>query len=91
MRREPKTRNKDQLMRRFLILTAAATLAVTASASARTHHHHYRDAHASALVADGAAIPADTLSAHDAYMMNLHDSGYNPHNDIDAHGNMKIN
>jgi hypothetical protein len=77
-------------MRRLLILTAAATLASAATgASARTHHH-YRDTHASAVVPDG-AIPADTLNAHDAYMKNLHDSGYNPHNDFDAHGVIKIN
>jgi hypothetical protein len=91
MRREPKTRNKDQVMRRLLILTAAATLviasAATTSASARTRHHHYRDANAS-VAAD--AIPADTLNAHDTYMKNLHDSGYNPHNDFDAHGVIKI-
>jgi hypothetical protein len=75
-------------MRRLLILTAAATLLVTAGASARTKHHHYRDA--SALVAED-AIAADTLSPHDAYMKNLHDSGYNPHNDRDAHGVMRTN
>jgi hypothetical protein len=95
MRREPKTRNKDQVMRRLLILTAASTLviasAATISASARTTHHHYRDAHASYIVPDGAAIPADTLNNHDAYMKNLHDSGYNPHGDFDAHGIIKIN
>jgi len=94
MRREPKTRNKDQVMRRLLILTAAATLVIasasTTSASARTTHHDYRDAHASTVVPEG-AIPADTLNAHDAYMKNLHDSGYNPHNDFDAHGVIKIN
>ena len=81
-------------MRRLLILTAAATLviasAATTSTSARTTHHHYRDAHASTVIPDG-AIPADTLNAHDAYMKNLHDSGYNPHSDFDAHGIVKIN
>jgi hypothetical protein len=91
MRREPKTRNKDQVMRRLLILTAAATLviasAATTSASARTRHHHYRDGNAS-VATD--TIPADTLNNHDAYMKNLHDSGYNPHNDFDAHGVIKI-
>jgi len=80
-------------MRRLLILTAAATLviasAATTGASARTRHHHYRDANASYIVPDG-AIPADTLNSHGAYMKNLHDSGYNPHNDFDAHGIIKI-
>lgn len=75
-------------MRRLLILTAAAALVITASASARTRHHHYREAAAPA--ADG-AIPADTLNAHDAYVRNLHDSGYNAHGDLDAHGNMRTN
>ena len=81
-------------MRRLLILTAAATLviasAATTSASARTRHHQYRDAHASYIVPDG-AVPADTLNNHDAYMRNLHDSGYNPHSDFDAHGVVKVN
>ena len=77
---------------RLLALTAAATLviagAATAGASARTKHHHYHDANAS--VAED-AIPADTLSAHDAHLKNLHDSGYNPRNDFDASGNVKAN
>lgn len=81
-------------MRRLLILTAAATLviasAATTSASARTRHHQYRDAHTSYIVPDG-AVPADTLNNHDAYMKNLHDSGYNPHSDFDAHGVVKVN
>jgi hypothetical protein len=79
-------------MRTLLLTTAAAlviTGAATAGASAATKHHHYREAQAS-VAADDAA-PADTMNAHDAYMKNLHDSGYNPHNDIDAHGNVKAN
>jgi len=77
---------------RPLILIAAASLviaaAATADASAKTKHHHYREA--SAPVSED-AIPADTLSPHDAYIRNLHDAGYNAHNDFDAHGNMKAN
>ena len=77
---------------RLLILAAAATLVVTGAAMARESvhrhvmHHHYQNA--SAPIAEGSA-PADTLSAHDAHMKNLHDSGYNPHNDLDAHGNVQ--
>jgi hypothetical protein len=78
---------------RLLILAAAATLVVTGAAMAResvrhhvTHHHH----HASAPIAEGSA-PADTLGAHDAYMKNLHDSGYNSHGDHDAFGNIRQN
>jgi hypothetical protein len=77
---------------RLLILAAAATLVVTGAAMAResvrhhvTHHHH-----ASAPIAEGSA-PADTLGAHDAYMKNLHDSGYNSHGDHDAFGNIRQN
>ena len=78
---------------RLLILDAAATLVVTGGAMAResvrhhvTHHHH----NASAPIAEGSA-PADTLGAHDAYMKNLHDSGYNSHGDLDTYGNMRQN
>jgi hypothetical protein len=74
---------------RLLILATAAALAFTGTVSAKeTRHHHYRDA--SASVAEGAA-PADTLSAHDAHLMNLRDSGYNPAGDHDAVGNIKQN
>jgi hypothetical protein len=51
-------------------------------------HHHTHNA--SAPIAEGSA-PADTLSAHDAYMQNLHDSGYNSHGDRDAFGNVRQN
>jgi hypothetical protein len=78
---------------RLLILAAAATLVVSGAAMAResvrhhvTHHHH----NASAPITEGSA-PADTLSAHDAYMHNLHDSGYNSHSDRDAYGNVRQN
>jgi hypothetical protein len=77
---------------RLLILAAAATLVVTGAAMAResVHHHvmHHHYQNASAPIAEGSA-PADTLSAHDAHMKNLHDSGYNPHNDLDEHGNVQ--
>ena len=82
---------------RLLILAAAATLVVSGAAMAREsaqhHHHHVMHHHshnASAPIAEGSA-PADTLSAHDAYMQNLHDSGYNAHGDRDAFGNVRQN
>jgi hypothetical protein len=82
---------------RLLILAAAATLVVTGAAMAResVHHHHHHVMHhhshdASAPNAEGSA-PADTLGAHDTYMKNLHDSGYNAHGDLDADGNMRQN
>jgi hypothetical protein len=74
---------------RLLILATAATLVLTGAVSAKeAKHHHYRDSNAS--VAEGAA-PADTLSAHDAHLMNLRDSGYNPAGDRDGAGNIKQN
>jgi hypothetical protein len=51
-----------------------------------TQHHHYRDANAS--IGEGSA-PADTL-AHEMYMKNLRDSGYNPASDFDAAGTVKV-
>jgi hypothetical protein len=90
-----KTRNKEYIMR-LLILTAAATLLITGTAMAdnpRHHHHHYRESNASAPAAyepDGSA-PADTLSAHDTYIRNLRESGYNPASDRDAAGNVRTN
>ena len=82
---------------RLLILAAAATLVVSGAAMAREsaqhHHHHVMHHHshnASAPIAEGSA-PADTLGAHDAYMQNLHDSGYNSHGDRDAYGNVRQN
>jgi hypothetical protein len=84
---------------RLLILAAAATLLVTGTAMAdesdgtSARHHHYREANASvpnAYVPDGSA-PADTLSAHETHIKNLHDSGYNPASDFNAAGNVQTN
>jgi hypothetical protein len=92
-----KTKNEEYIMR-LLILAAAATLLITGTAMAdesdgtsARHHHHYREANASvpnAPVPDGSA-PADTLSAHDAYIRNLREAGYNPAGDRDAAGNVR--
>jgi hypothetical protein len=79
---------------RLLILAAAATLVVSGAAMAREsdHHHvaHHHYHNAVAPVAEG-SIPADSLSNHDARMKNLHDSGYNPHGDLDPYGNIRQN
>jgi hypothetical protein len=69
---------------RLLILAAAATLAISGTAMAAQHHHHH---HAASAQANGApapegATPADTLSAHELVLRNLHDSGHNPANDF---------
>jgi hypothetical protein len=81
---------------RLLILAAAATLAVGGAAVAResVHHHHYHHVmhhNASAPPAAEGSIPADGLGNHEAHMKNLHDSGYNPHSDLDAYGNIRQN
>ena len=79
---------------RLLVLAAAVTLVITGTAMADesvgtnakgAHHHHYRDANAS--VAEDSAS-ADTLSAHEMHIKNLHDSGYNPANDFNSAGNV---
>ena len=81
---------------RLLILAAATTLVVTGGAMAREsvrHHHHVTHHHyhnASAPPAEG-SIPADSLGNHETRMKNLHDSGYNPHSDLDAYGNIRQN
>jgi len=62
---------------RLLILAAAATLVITGTANAAQHQHQHHQRHTAAPVADG-SVPADTLSAHDLYIRNLHESGYNP-------------
>jgi len=82
---------------RLLILAAAATIAVTGAAVAREsvhHHHHYHHVmhhDTSAPPAAEGSIPADSLGNHEARMKNLHDSGYNPHSDLDAYGNIRQN
>lgn len=77
---------------RLLILAATATLVVGGTAMARepVHHHTMHHHNASAPPAEG-SIPADSLGNHDAHMKNLHDSGYNPHSDLDASGNVRQN
>jgi TPP-dependent pyruvate/acetoin dehydrogenase alpha subunit len=84
----------------ILISIAVASLSTTAPADARTaghrtHHHH--------LVMGTAASPA-LLNAnaslnsnaglnggdHAMHMKNLHDSGYNPKDDVDSFGNLSV-
>jgi hypothetical protein len=88
---------------RLLVLATAATLVLTGTAMAQdsvqpsgkgAKHHHYREANASVArdTSASAAVdsaPADTLSAHDTRVKNLHDSGYNPASDRDAAGNIR--
>ena len=74
---------------RLLILAAAATLVITGTAMAVQHRHHNASVRAAnASVAEGSA-PADTLGAHEVYIRNLRDSGYNPAANFDATGHMK--
>lgn len=67
---------------RLLILAAAATLAISGTAMAAQHHHHHHAAQATNAPAPEGATPADTLSAHELVLRNLHDSGHNPANDF---------
>jgi hypothetical protein len=80
-------KQETRIIMRFVLLAAAATLALTGTAMAAQQKHHQHHQHqaqpAAAPVADG-AVPADTLSAHDLYIRNLHDSGYNPATDSAA-------
>jgi outer membrane lipoprotein-sorting protein len=71
----------------MFLFVAVATIAVSGSAMA-AHHHHHAEHPAAAPMADGAA-PADTMSAHEAHVRNLHDSGYNPSSDFDSFGNVR--
>jgi hypothetical protein len=92
----------EEYTMRLVLLAAAATFVLTGTAMAdesapahvrASHHHHYREANASvpAVAAVDAAAPADTMSAHDAHMKNLRDSGYDPAGDRTAAGNLKAN
>ena len=69
---------------RLLILASAASLVFAGAAMAResVHHHHHHSHHldTNASAPEG-AIPADSLSAHEVYIENLRDSGYNPAGD----------
>jgi hypothetical protein len=90
-----KNKKRGSVMR-LLILAAAATLALTGAASANDSIKHtkkarFQDAIASVPADTASAAPADIMSAHDAYMKNLRDSGYNPSGDRDASGNVKAN
>jgi hypothetical protein len=77
---------------RLVVLAAVAAFAVTGAASAAHHHHHHSGAPAAAAAATApGAAPVDTLSAHDARMKNLHDSGYDPAGDLTPAGTVKQN
>jgi hypothetical protein len=82
-------------MMRLLILASAASLVFAGAAMAResVHHHHHHHSHhldSNASAPEG-AIPTDSLSAHEVYIENLRDSGYNPAGDHDAAGNIRAN
>jgi hypothetical protein len=79
---------------KLVALTAAATLVLAGTAMAKeTHHrhHHHLVSEANAAAPSEAAIPADSMTPHQAHMQNLRDSGHNPHDDLDANGVMKQN
>jgi hypothetical protein len=75
------------------LFVALAILSLSASAASAAHHHHHV-LNAQAGVPDPASPPptgwtgGPNSNDHATYLQNLHDSGYNPKNDFDAHGNM---
>jgi hypothetical protein len=84
---------------RLLILATASTLVLTGTAmadgSVQTDvmgaQHHYRDANASVPCRNAnASLPEHFVdaNAHDMYIKNLRDSGYNPACDRNANGNV---
>ena len=84
---------------RLLILATASTLVLTGTAmadgSVQTDvmgaQHHYRDANASVPCSNAkASLPEHFVdaNAHDMYIKNLRDSGYNPVCDRNANGNV---
>ncbi len=78
----------------IVIATASLFTAPDAQAAAqhhRTHHHRVvvmGGATISPALLNANASLSDTLSDHEMHMRNLHDSGYNPKNDMGPSGNM---
>ena len=77
------------------ILIATASLFTVSDAQAATHQQRTR--HHRAVVMGAPISPAllnanaslnDNLGDHEMRMRNLHDSGYNPKNDLGPSGNM---
>ena len=89
----PTPASKMMMERPGGVASASTTISENGASNARaearvagTRHRHYRDANAS--IANGSA-PART-GAHQVYIKNLRDSGYNPAGDFNAAGNMKV-
>lgn len=84
----------------ILISIAVASLSTTALADARvaghrTHHRHLvmGSAASPVLLNANASLNYNGVgngSDHVMHLRNLHDSGYNPKNDLDSFGNMSI-
>jgi hypothetical protein len=76
------------------ILVSLAVLALSTSAALAahpTHHHrHVTNAHASVGAPPVGWTGGVSNSDHATYLKNLHDSGYNPKNDFDANGVVKV-
>lgn len=77
----------------IVITTASLFTMSDAQAAAqqhRTHHHRtvVMGATISPALLNANASLNDNLSDHEMHMRNLHDSGYNPKNDLGRSGNM---
>jgi TPP-dependent pyruvate/acetoin dehydrogenase alpha subunit len=81
-----------------LISIAVASLSTTALADARTAGHRTGHRHlvmgsrvSPALLNANASLNGNGIgSDHAMHMRNLHDSGYNPKDDVDSLGNMSV-
>ena len=79
------------MTRSILISLAVLTLSTSAALAAhRTHHRHAMNASgsvgASPVVSTGGVSSSDRAQ----YIKNLHDSGYDPKNNFDAKGNLRV-
>ncbi len=86
------------MMRIILVSIAVASLSTAALADARVAGHRIHHRHlvmgtgASPVLLNANASLNGNVSGNDhvMHMRNLHDSGYNPKNDLDASGNMSV-
>jgi hypothetical protein len=91
--------SQEHIMTKIMLISiAVASLSTTALADTRTagHRTHHRHlvmgvAASPALLNANASLNAGGNSSdHAMHMRNLHDSGYNPKDDVDSLGNMSV-
>jgi hypothetical protein len=73
----------------LLVSLAILTLSTSAALAAqRTHHRDAMNAFAAVPASPVGWIGGVSSSDHTMYLRNLHDSGYNPKNNVNAAGNI---